>query len=117
MKKCLAAILAIITILSISSCNKEEYKDTNYNKEPTFLDIESIAEEVKIIKPAVTFNTNGGTKIKSKDTFLIENEPLTTREDHYFDGWFFDTTFNSPVQFPLSIEHDTTLQVPHPLGK
>lgn len=102
MKKIFIISIIIVLIFSLTSCNEKKGYAVG-NK------AENFGEDIKIIKPTVTFETNGGTSLRSVDTFLIEIEPVTTKQYHHFDGWYLDSTFNSPAVFPMNIEHDTKL--------
>lgn len=102
MKKYLIILIIITIILSLISCETETPNSTQQN-------IKNFAEEIKIIVPTVSFNTNGGSYIEPIKTNVINYEPTTTRQDHVFDGWYLDSSFITPASFPLEIKYDTML--------
>lgn len=102
MKKYLIILTIITIILSLISCETETSNSTQQN-------IKNFAEEIKIIVPTVSFNTNGGSYIEPIKTNVINYEPTTTRQDHVFDGWYLDSSFITPASFPLEIKYDTML--------
>ena len=57
----------------------------------------------------ITFNTNGGTSINPQTTNEINTMPVTQRDNYYFDGWYYDEDFRTPVVFPLEVKRDMTL--------
>ncbi|MDD4316042.1 MAG: InlB B-repeat-containing protein, partial [Clostridia bacterium] len=58
----------------------------------------------------VTFNTNGGTAVSSVTVSIIENEPVTEKDDYVFRGWYITSNFSTPrITFPCSIVVATTL--------
>ena len=58
----------------------------------------------------VSFFSNGGTEVNEIITLgNILSEPQTSKNEHLFDGWYFDSTFGNKASFPLHITKDTTL--------
>ena len=57
----------------------------------------------------VSFETNGGTQIKSFRSCKIEKAPETQKSDATFCGWFCSADFSGePVSFPYEPTRDTT---------
>lgn len=57
----------------------------------------------------VTFKTNGGLPVPSVKTDVIEEEPVTSLEDHTFMGWYLESDFKTRVTFPYTVTQDTVL--------
>jgi uncharacterized repeat protein (TIGR02543 family) len=58
----------------------------------------------------VTFESNGGTSIKSYRTNCIEKSPAVTKEDVFFSGWYETADFRGErVQFPYYLKENKTL--------
>lgn len=58
----------------------------------------------------VEFNSNGGSYIKSDEFAVIETEPVTTRDEYSFAGWFDNEELSgNPVQFPFVVTEEITL--------
>ena len=58
----------------------------------------------------VSFETNGGTKIESIRTDKITECPQSQKEDASFAGWYTSSDFSSSqIDFPLELNHNTTL--------
>ena len=58
----------------------------------------------------VSFETNGGTKIESIRTDKITECPQSQKEDASFVGWYTSSDFSSSqIDFPLELNHNTTL--------
>ena len=58
----------------------------------------------------VTFETNGGSPIASKSLSKIDAEPITTRENYDFAGWYDNAELSgSRITFPYTLTKDTTL--------
>ena len=63
-------------------------------------------------KVTVSFNTNGGTSVKSQTVNKGEkiNTPTSpTKTGYTFAGWYEDTKFVDRVTFPLKVDKDITL--------
>ena len=54
-----------------------------------------------------SFETHGGTPIKSFDISVIETEPVTTKENFIFDGWYKQSNFEEKITFPYQLTKDT----------
>lgn len=109
MKKLTIALLSFIILISFISCDKvannisDDYSNVSKKSSNTTTETE------KIILNTVSFNTNGGTAIKSQKTDLLKNAPHTTRENYLFEGWFLDETLTQAVTFPLTVKSDITI--------
>ena len=58
----------------------------------------------------VRFDTNGGTWVDSIiTTNYINYSPSTTKDNHVFDGWYYDLAFTNKATFPLCVKNSTTL--------
>ena len=58
----------------------------------------------------VSFETNGGTKIDSIHTDKITECPQSQKEDASLVGWYTSSDFSSSqIDFPLELNHNTTL--------
>ena len=58
----------------------------------------------------VSFETNGGTKIESIRTDKITECPQSQKEDASLVGWYISSDFSSSqIDFPLELNHNTTL--------
>ena len=61
----------------------------------------------------VTFNSNGGSKIASKNVNagekVSEPTPAPTKKGFTFDGWYEDSTFSKNFDFNTPITHSMTL--------
>lgn len=89
MNRCIKLLLLCILSLSLVSC-------AGYN----FVS--------GIIPHTVNFETNFGTRIDSINTTIIEESPLTSREDYLFDGWYLDNHYDNLVLFPYEVKEDVT---------
>ena len=107
MKKILLIILTLIILINLISC-EDQSENNNYNNANSNK-IENLAEQMKIVTPTVYFDTAGGSYIEPIKTNLIEYEPITHKNDYYFDGWYLDSTLNVQATFPMEIKHDTKL--------
>lgn len=96
-------------------------KDTfnNQLKEDTYLnksldqDINVYAnylfKEEPVKEFTVTFDTCGGDKMDSITTSIISSEPIPTRDDYTFLGWYLENTYISKVTFPYEVTQNITL--------
>ena len=59
----------------------------------------------------VKFVTNGGSAVTELKTGYIETEPITTKTDFGFGGWYLDADFTeeSRVSFPYTVTDDISL--------
>ncbi len=57
----------------------------------------------------VTFETNGGTAIEPMVTGYLEEEPVTTKTDYTFVGWYSDSKLKTKIEFPYTVTSDITL--------
>ena len=57
----------------------------------------------------VSFETNGGTKIDSYKTNIIQTSPKTQKEKADFVGWYKSKDFSEKISFPYELSEDTTL--------
>ena len=59
----------------------------------------------------VKFVTNGGSTVTEQKTGYIESEPITTKTDFGFGGWYLDADFTEEnrVSFPYTVTDDISL--------
>ena len=57
----------------------------------------------------VRFETYGGTAVADQITSLIEEEPVTTKENYTFKGWYTSNAFTNKVTFPYEVTKTQTL--------
>lgn len=57
----------------------------------------------------VSFVTNGGSSVSTKQCYEIQTEPVTTRDGYLFDGWYRNSNFQTQVVFPFKLESDVVL--------
>ena len=59
----------------------------------------------------VKFVTNGGSAVTELKTGYIETEPITTKTDFGFGGWYLDADFTEEnrISFPYAVTGDMTL--------
>lgn len=58
----------------------------------------------------VNFVTNGGSEVSQMTVSSIQSEPITTREDYDFMGWYDNTDFNgNRISFPYTVTANITL--------
>ena len=59
----------------------------------------------------VTFVTNGGTAVSPLQTGYITTEPVTTKNDYSFAGWYLDADFSegNKISFPYIVTGNITL--------
>lgn len=88
----LVVMLSLTMIFGLSACKDNENENTT---EP--------------YPYTVTFNTNGGSAVNSKNMDVILYSPTTIKQDYVFQGWFFDEKFTAPVSFPLSVDSNFTV--------
>ena len=88
----LVIMLSLTMIFGLSACNNNENENSPESYPYT-----------------VTFNTNGGSTVSSKNMDVILYSPTTIKQDFVFQGWFFDENFTSPVRFPLSVDSNFTV--------
>ena len=93
MKK-LSVLLSILII--ISCCFFVSCKDEHGN-------------ETSITGHTVSFNSNGGSYIRSVKVTTLINPETPTRSYHLFDGWYLDQYLNNLATFPLTVNYDQTL--------
>ena len=56
------------------------------------------------------FETCGGTAVSSiKTSGAVQNAPTTTKENHIFDGWYYDSSYKNKATFPMVISTETVL--------
>ena len=60
-------------------------------------------------KYELSFDTNGGTPIGTKNISALVDAPTTTKEGYTLEGWYFDIELSSKVSFPLELYDNTTL--------
>lgn len=82
--------------------NEFDFENTKIKKDTTIY-----AKFVVLGK--VHFKTNGGSSIESKSCSELIEAPVTTKEGHSFDGWYYDSSFNNPVTFPTKINGTITM--------
>ena len=103
MKKLLIALLLLCILPGTTACSSQASSAIGDAAQ------EIDDQTVNIIKPTVTFVTNGGSEVKSQKTNVVKEAPSTKREHYLFDGWYLDKDFKALAVFPLSVEYDTTL--------
>lgn len=54
-----------------------------------------------------SFETNGGTPIENLDCSVIETEPVTTKENFIFAGWYKQPSFKDKITFPYKLTENT----------
>lgn len=58
----------------------------------------------------VKFDTHGGSLVEDMvNVTKIEQEPLTTWDNHIFNGWYTTETYENHVEFPYVVNADQTL--------
>ena len=57
----------------------------------------------------VTFYTNGGSAVSTKNVSSLNSVPSTTRSGYLFDGWFLDSNFTKKASFPMSVTQPMNL--------
>lgn len=59
----------------------------------------------------VTFEANGGTEISSVETSLLNEPsmPAPEKQGYQFAGWYTDSGFQQPVEYPYAVNADTSL--------
>ena len=59
----------------------------------------------------ISFVTNGGSSVENMSCGYIEREPVTTKKDSSFAGWYADSEFieENKIQFPYTVTDDITL--------
>lgn len=57
----------------------------------------------------ISFETNGGTPIEDYDISVIETEPITTKENFIFAGWYKQPSFENKISFPCQLTENTKL--------
>lgn len=67
------------------------------------------AKQQEVEKYTVTFKTNGGLPVPSVKTDVIQEEPVTSLENHTFLGWYLESDFKTKVTFPFKVTKDLTL--------
>lgn len=91
LSRCLIAFFSILISLSFMSCENLMFID---------------AAQLYV----VSFETNGGSKIESYRTDIIEKIPDCKKEDADFLGWYTSSDFSSDkITFPYELKEDTTL--------
>lgn len=59
---------------------------------------------------SVSFETNGGDKIDSYKTGIIQENPNTSRTNYIFAGWFLNSDFSgNQINFPYNVTKPVTL--------
>lgn len=105
-----------LSIESLSIPSKEGYRIVLYNGEevynidtPVTSDLELTGKYVEIVKYKVTFNSNGGSKVDTKEVVEGEkvDEATTTRDGYEFDGWYLENDkfdFTSPITKNITLK-------------
>ena len=89
--------LVLIFVLCLSACAIEDKNGNSVLKTPS------------VINSTVKFEANGGTPVAAKQTDIISNPPVTSKENCLFDGWYLDEGFNYIAVFPLTVDKNMTL--------
>lgn len=97
MKKFFSAFLLIVVVLVASGCDKSDILAGSNVNVPF------------VPNGTVYFEANGGTRISSVATSLLETAPTPTKENCLFDGWYRDEGLTVAAVFPLEVAADTTL--------
>lgn len=67
-------------------------------------------QKTQTVKYTISFVTNGGSAVESVTTDTIQNEPVTTKEDFVFAGWYDNSAFEgNRISFPYSPKSNVTL--------
>ena len=113
MKKFIAILLVIITLLSITSCADEVYvPHSKSNPRETTGNLSSPEEVKKTVYHTINFQTNGGSNISAitaEKGSQLNSVSTITKENHLFQGWYYDESLTTAAVFPISIEKDFTL--------
>ena len=89
----LVVLLSFTMLFGLTACNNDDSGETP-----------------PVIYPyTVTFNTNGGSAVESKNTDVIMYSPTSIKENYILEGWYFDSQRTVPAQFPLSVDSNFTL--------
>ena len=88
----------LVLILSLTACGGE--KDTGTNNAKT-----TNADDTCTI----SYQNAGMTAQTVKKGFSLNRPADPQKADHIFGGWYSDATFTTPVQFPVTINENTTL--------
>jgi len=89
----LVVLLSFTMLFSLTACNNDESGETPPATYPY----------------TVTFNTNGGSAVESKNTDVILYSPTSIKENYILEGWYFDSQKTVPAEFPLSVDSNFTL--------
>lgn len=91
MKKIISFILVLVMIMSLVACASSETgkeKDKKFN---------------------VHYEVNGGSSIVDTKTDKITSAPNPSKAGNVFGGWYLDSAFSTPAEFPMELEEDVTL--------
>ena len=88
MKKIICFLLALVCMLAVVACDAGQVED------PGFI---------------VHFETNGAEPIEDIKTLRLEEEPFIAYKGHVFEGWYMDSAFSTPAEFPMDVKSDITL--------
>ncbi len=100
--------------------SRSEYTFSGWHKTSDFSD-ESVKFPLEITEDttlyakwlqefSVTFETNGGDKIDSYKTGIIQESPNTSRTNYIFAGWFLNSDFSgNQINFPYNVTKPLTL--------
>ncbi|MBE6531377.1 MAG: hypothetical protein E7679_04740 [Ruminococcaceae bacterium] len=112
MKKFIALLLILIFVFSIISCEDEvSVPHPKSNPKETTKNINSPEEVKKTVYHTINFQTNGGSNISpvtAKKGSQLNSIPTITKENHLFEGWYYDESLTNAVVLPISIEKDST---------
>lgn len=100
MKKIKFAINLLSAALVLASCGggKSSTSSTSTSNTPVVTGF------------TVKFNTHGGSPVEDMVNITkIEQEPLTTWNNHIFKGWYTTETYENHVEFPYVVNADQTL--------
>ena len=89
MKKILSVVLVLVMIMSLAACaSSEKEKDNKFN---------------------VHYEVNGGSSVTDTKTDKITSAPTPSKTGNVFGGWYLDSAFTTPAEFPMELEEDVTL--------
>lgn len=57
----------------------------------------------------VTFYTNGGTSVSTRNVSEINIAPSTSRSGYLFDGWYLDSNLTKKASFPMNVKNPMSL--------
>ena len=89
MKKIISFILVLVMIMALVACASSEPE-----KEKKF---------------TVHYEVNGGSSVEDTKTDRLVSAPSISKAGNVFAGWYLDSAFTTPAEFPMDLEEDVTL--------